>query len=151
MVGPLSAIQPFCHPLTFNFTDIRKLAFRSPWVKYFIPGFVCSQNTAPGISNLHRHSPLRVPNHTLGEMSLRDFISCALRNSRQASVEFEPWTYRSAVGQATTVPMSPAYRNIIVFSLHINLYIFYIQIQLFRSHVINIKYIPNDCTDLQRL
>ena len=51
LVGPLSAIQPFRHPLTFKFPwplgYIRRLAFGSPWGSYFTPGFVCSQHTAP--------------------------------------------------------------------------------------------------------
>ena len=51
LVGPLSAIQPFNHPLTFNFSwslgYIRKLAFGSPWGNYFTPGFVFSQHTMP--------------------------------------------------------------------------------------------------------
>ena len=75
MVGLISAVQRFSHPFTFNLPwslggYMKKLSFWSPWGYYFTPGFVRSQHTGPGILNLHRHCPLRVPIHTLVEWRL---------------------------------------------------------------------------------
>ena len=81
LVRSLSVIQPFNHPLTFNFPKslgyIRKLAFRSLWGNYFTLGFVCIHKTAPS-NILHRQGT----NSHLGRVEPRRFISCALRNSR---------------------------------------------------------------------
>ena len=57
--------------------------------------------------NMYRHSPLRIPIPHFGRVKPRRFISCALRNSRQASVGFEPRTSRSAGERATNVPTRP--------------------------------------------
>ena len=61
------AVQP-------PFDILTSPGFGSPCGNYFTPVFVCSQHTAPRnkyiVSNLHGHSPLRVPNHTLVEWNL---------------------------------------------------------------------------------
>ena len=113
LVGPLSAIQPLIHPLTFNIPwslgYSRKLDFGSPWGNYFTIGFVCSQHN---YSNQEYQTCTDTAlsgylNSHLGRVEPRRFNSCALRNSRYASVEFEPWISRSAVKCATTEPTRP--------------------------------------------
>ena len=105
MIGP--RIQPFSHPLTFNFPwslgYIRKLAFGSPWGSYFTPGFVCSQHMAPRNINLHRHHLLRVPIHTLVEWSLGD--SFLMPREIYCQCRFKPRTSQSAVESSTTGQM----------------------------------------------
>ena len=64
-----SAVQPLFViklPLSLGYT--RKLAFASPWGKYFTPGLCAVNMRRPGISNLKKHSPFRVPIHILGEL-----------------------------------------------------------------------------------
>ena len=86
LVGPLSAIQPFNHPLTFNFPwslgYIRKLAFGSPWGNYFTPGFVCSQHTVPRNIKLAQKQPSQGTNSHLLSSRASEIHFCALRNSR---------------------------------------------------------------------
>ena len=78
LLGPLSAIHPFSHPLTFNFlwslSYIRKLAFWSPWVNYF--SFVCSQHTAPRNIKLAHTLPSQGTNSHLGRAEPLRLISC---------------------------------------------------------------------------
>ena len=108
LVRPLSAIQSFSHPLTFNFSlslgYMRKLALRSPRGNYFTSGFVCSQHTAPRNIRLTQSPPSQGTNSHLGQVEPRKFIACVLRHLRKASAEFEPWTSHSAVKRTTTGP-----------------------------------------------
>ena len=81
MVGPLSAIQPFSHPLTLNCPRslgyIRKLAFGSPWKNYSPP--VCLTNhTAPRNIKLAETLPSQGTNIYTGRVEPRRFISYAL-------------------------------------------------------------------------
>ena len=112
-VGPHPVIQPFSHRSTFIFPwslgYIRKLTFGSPWGYYFTPGFVCSQHTAPMNIKLAQIQPSKGTTSHIGRVEPRRYISCALRNSRKASVGFEPRTSRSAAERATTGPMRNYY------------------------------------------
>ena len=92
--GSYSAFQPPFDPFNFPWSlgYIRKLAFGSPWGNYFTPGFVCSQHTAPRNIKLAQTQPSQSTSSHLGRVETLKFISCALRNSRKASVGFEPQT-----------------------------------------------------------
>ena len=46
-------------------------------------------------------------NSQRGRVEPRRYISCALRNSREASLKFEPRSSRSAVERAATGPTRP--------------------------------------------
>ena len=82
LVGPLLDIQP---PYDINFSwsldYIRKLAFGSPMINYFTPGFVCSQHAAPKNIKLAQTLSSKGTNSHLGRVEARRFISCAQRNS----------------------------------------------------------------------
>ena len=114
LVRPLSAIQPFSHPLTFNLPwslgYIRKLAFWSPWGNYFNPGFLCRQQKASRNIKLAQIQPSQGNNSHLDRVESQRFISCSLRNSCQAHVGSEPRTSRSAVERATTGSTRPVYQ-----------------------------------------
>ena len=65
LIGPLSAIQSFSQHLTFLTSPSH--TFGSRWVSC-----QCAANIQrPGISNLHRQRPLRVPVNTMIRWSLR--------------------------------------------------------------------------------
>ena len=95
LIGPLSAIQPFSHPLTFNFPwslgFIRKLAFGSPWGNYFTTGFVCIQHTAP--KNIKLPSKYRSDYINIVRTKYRtDYISIV--RTVQISLSSLPYIYR---------------------------------------------------------
>ena len=105
MVGPLSAIQI---PSDINFPW--SLAYISVWVylgKIFRSQFVCSQHTAPRNIKLTQIPPSQDTNLHLSRVEPQKFISCAQRNSHQASVGLEPGISRLAVKRATTGPKCP--------------------------------------------
>ena len=105
LVGPLSAIQPFSHPLTLNFPwslgYIKKLAFGSP---YSLP-VLCAANMLEYLNCTD--TALSGYQFTPQQCGVSEIISCALRNSRQAGVGFEPRISRSVGECATTGPTHP--------------------------------------------
>ena len=84
-----------------------KLTFRSPWGELSTPGFVCSQHTVSRNIKLAQALPSQSTNSNLDRVEPRRFISCAQRNSHEASVGFVPRTSRFAVERAITGPTRP--------------------------------------------
>ena len=103
MVGSFSAIQPpfdINSPCSFGY--IRKLAIEFPYGNYFTTFFVCTQHKAPRSIRLTETILL------LGRVEPRRFFSCALINSCQASVGFEPGFIWSSIECTTTGLMCPS-------------------------------------------
>ena len=97
LVGLLSAVQPFSNPLTLTSPGHWSMLGNQ---HSGLPGETISLQVlsaaiiwCPGISNLHRHRPLKVPIHTQVEWSLGDSFLVpreihikSLQHSNQGSV-----------------------------------------------------------------
>ena len=83
LTGSLSAIQPYSHPLTFNFPwSLDNISIRVSWRETIsLPVLTAANIRRPGILNLHRHGHLWVPINTY-RVEPRRFISCAQSNPR---------------------------------------------------------------------
>ena len=60
LVRPLSAIRPF----TYRFICYWATLFWSLWETILLPVLCAANKRRQGITNLHRHHPLRVPIHS---------------------------------------------------------------------------------------
>ena len=70
-----SAFQPlFDIKFRWSLDYIRKLAFSSSWWSCFIPGLSAANIQHPGISNLHRHRPLRFTPWSSGVLTIHLFF-----------------------------------------------------------------------------
>ena len=103
LVGPLSTIQPFNHPLTSNFSWSSGL-YQEYSVRVFLEkpfhSRFCAQPTY-GAQEYQTYTDTALSRY---HFKTWRFTSFALRNSRQTSVGIEPWTSRSTVERATTEP-----------------------------------------------
>ena len=74
LIWPLSVIQPFCHPLTLtspgHWATLGKQRSDLPGETISLPVLYAPNIRRPGISNLHRDRPLKVPIYTLVEWSI---------------------------------------------------------------------------------
>ena len=86
-----SAVQPPFDILTF-LSHWATLGNQRSGLPGETSGFVCSQHTAPRNIELAQTQSSQCTNSHLGRVEPQRFISCALRNSRKASVGFKPQT-----------------------------------------------------------